>query len=144
MGFQGSLLIDGSAAGAVTQASLTLNTGVEPDQETLNGLATAAQMDPGFWDLSGALTARFRDTDLYDLASAGTALALKLKWAISASYDLEIEVPSAKLERTGHPIEGRALISSSFNWRANRPATGEELMTVTLINATEDYANLSA
>lgn len=143
VGFQGTLLMDDSVVASVTQASLTLNTGREADQETLNGLATAAAADPGFWDLNGALTARFRDTTLYDLASAGTAFALKLKWTISAGYDLQIEVPSALLERTGHAVEGRDIISSSFNWRANRPASGVELVEITLINATADYANLS-
>ncbi|EPX82100.1 phage tail tube protein [Salipiger mucosus] len=141
VGFQGGLQIDGTAAAAVTQASLTLNTGVAADQETLNGEATAAAMDPGFWDLSGALTARFRDAALYDLANNGTALALTLKWTISATYDLEIAVPSVQLERTGVPVDGRDIISSSYNWRTNRPASGAELITVTLKNATADYAN---
>ncbi|MDO6587701.1 phage tail tube protein [Salipiger sp. 1_MG-2023] len=143
VGFQGLLSIDGSEAAGVTQANLTLATGREADQEAMNGLATASDIQPGMWDLSGSLTARFRDTGLYDAASAGTAIALSLAWQISANYSLTIALPSVTLERTGIPIEGRDVISSSFNWRANRPATGDELIEVTLINATSDYANAS-
>lgn len=143
VGFQGALAIDGAASGAITQAQLGLNSGREVDQETLNGLATAAGIDPGFWDLSGSLTARFRDRALYDLADAGTPLRLTLSWQIDAGNSLEIDVPSARLERTGHPVEGRDLISASFNWRSNRPATGAELITFTLVNGVAGYANPS-
>ena len=140
VGFQGGLTLDGNDA-AVTQASLTLNTGREADQETMNGLATADDISPGMWDLSGSLTARFRNTTLYDAASAGTPLSLVLSWPMNAGYSLIVRVPSITLERNGLPIDGRGVISQNFNWRANRPAVGQELFEVTLINSTSDYAN---
>lgn len=143
VGFQGLLSIDGSEAAGITQAGLTLGTGREADQETLNGQATAADIDLGFWDLSGSLNARFRDATYYDAASAGTEMALSLAWTISASYSLAISVPRVVLERSGVPVEGRNLISQTFNWRAARPATGQQLIEVTLVNATADYANPS-
>lgn len=140
VGFQGQLTLAGNDA-AVTQASLTLNTGREADQETMNGLATADDISPGMWDLNGALTARFRDTTLYDAASAGTPMPLVLSWPISANYSLSLRAPSVTLERNGLPIDGRGVISQNFNWRTNRPATGQEMFEVTLVNGTSDYAN---
>ena len=50
-------------------------------------------------------------------------------------------MPSVTLERNGLPIDGRGVISQSFNWRSNRPATGQEMFEVTLVNGTSDYAN---
>lgn len=141
VGFQGALTIDGAQAAAITQAGLTLNSGIEPDQEVLNGAATAAAMQPGFWDLFGSMNARFIDRTLYDLADAGTSLALGLKWEMSATRSLAIACPDVRLERTGVSIDGRSVLSSSFNWRTNRPADGAELMTITLKNGTPSYAN---
>ncbi len=141
--FQGALSIDGSEVAGVTSVGLTLNTGREADQETMNGAATAAEISDGVWDLGGTLGARFRDAQLYDLADAGTAFALTMAWQLSANYSLSINVPSLLLERTGVPITGRGLIAQDYNWRANRPATGAELIEVTLTNATENYANAS-
>ena len=141
VGFQAALLMDGAIAGAVTQAALTLNSGIEPDQEALNGLPTAAAMQSGFWELSGTLGARFQDRVIYDLANTGGSFSLGFKWEISATRSLEIVCPDVRLERTGVPVEGRGILSSSFNWRANRPADGAELMTITLKNSTASYAN---
>jgi len=142
VGFQGAVLMEGAAVAGITQAGLTLNSGVEADQTTLNGLATAADMDPGFWDLSGQITARFRGPTLYDRASDGTSFALQLTWTVGAALELAITVPAVRLERTGVPVEGRDIITSSFNWRAGRPAPGADLVTVTLKNDTPDYAPL--
>lgn len=141
LGFQGALSFNGSEVAGVTSVGLTLNSGREADQETMNGKATAAEISDGVWDLSGTIGARFRDAQLYDLADAGTTFALSLAWQISADYSLAINVPSLLLERTGVPIEGRGLISQNYNWRTNRPAAGAELMEITLTNATADYAN---
>lgn len=143
VGFQGALSLDGSEVAGVTSVGLTLNTGREPDQESLNGAATAAEISEGVWDLNGRIGARFRDAQLYDLADAGTSFALTLAWQVSANYSLSIEVPSLQLERSGVPINGRGLISQDFNWRTNRPAAGAELIEITLTNATAAYANAS-
>ena len=141
VGFQGLLSVNGTEATGVTQAGITLGTGREADQETLNGLATASDINLGFWDLSGSLNARFRDATYYNAASAGIEMALSLAWTISANYSLAISIPRVVLERTGVPVDGRNLISQSFNWRAPRPATGQQLIELTLINSTADYAN---
>lgn len=50
-------------------------------------------------------------------------------------------MPDVRFEMTGIPIEGRGPISAQFNWRAERPAPGVELATITLKNQTADYAN---
>ncbi|WP_226562473.1 phage tail tube protein [Salipiger thiooxidans] len=141
VGFRSLLSVDGSEAAGVTQCALTLNTGREADQETLNGLATASDINPGIWDLSGTLNARFRDATYYDLASDGTEMALSLAWTLSANYSLTIDVPRVVLERTGVPVEGRDIIAQTFNWRAARPAAGQQMIEMTLVNATADYAN---
>lgn len=143
VGFVGKAKIDNSDAAAVTGASITLGTGVEADQETLNGLATAQQMDWGMWDLSGSLDLRFRDRTYYDMANAGTAFKLELLWTLGASSELNIELPAVRLERTGQAVEGRGILSSSFNFRAMRPASGTPLLRATLKNAVADYANPS-
>ncbi|MDD9738428.1 phage tail tube protein [Marinovum sp. SP66] len=143
VGFQGALSLDGSEVAGVTSVGLTLNTGREPDQESLNGAATASEISDGVWGLNGTIGARFRDAQLYDLADVGTAFALTLAWQISANYSLSIAVPSLQLERSGVPINGRGLISQDFNWRTNRPAAGAELIEITLTNATAAYANAS-
>lgn len=141
IGFQGALKVDDSAAAGIIGASLTLGSGVEPDQETLNGLSTAAQMDWGMWDLSGSIEARFRDRTYYDLADAGTAFKLNLDFVISGTRQLSIELPAVLLERTGIPVDGRGIISSSFNIRPARPASGAVLFKATLKNAVATYAN---
>lgn len=143
VGFTGKVQIDGSDAAAVTGASITLGTGVEADQESLNGLATAAQMDWGTWELSGSLDCRFQDRTYYDLAEAGTSIAVTLDWTISAALSLVIEMPDVRLERTGIPVDGRGIISSSFSFRPNRPASDSTLLKATLKNAVADYANPS-
>ena len=143
VGFQGKLLKDGVETAMLTGASVTLNSGVEADQESINGLPTAAGMDAGMWALSGSLDARFRDRTWYDLANAGTAMDLHLQWVLSATLSLEIEAHSIRLERFGIGVSGRDKISSSFNFQANRPGVGATLLTATLKNQVADYANPS-
>jgi hypothetical protein len=140
-GFKAKLLIDDVEAAGATGVSLTLGAGVEPDQETLNGLPTAAGMDWGNWDLTGSFDLRFSDLTYYNLADSGTAFKLELDYTISATQSLVFEVPSVRLERTGYPINGRGIISSSFNFRANRPTGSNTLMTATLKNGIAGYAN---
>ncbi len=93
------------------------------------------------WGLTGSLDARFRDRDLYDLANAGTSVALQLKWVFDADHELTLLAHNVRLERTGIPVEGKGIISSSYSFRANRPASGAVLLTATLKNKTADYAN---
>lgn len=140
-GFKAKLLIDGVEAAGATGVTLTLGSGVEPDQETLNGQPTAAGMDWGQWDLTGSLDLRFSDTTYYDLANAGTAFKLELDYTISSTLGLVFEVPSVRLERTGYPINGRGIITSSFNFRTNRPAAGDPVLRATLKNQVASYDN---
>ncbi|MEP0155249.1 phage tail tube protein [Pseudophaeobacter sp.] len=143
VGFQGLCSIDGGAAASITAANYNLTRGIEPDQESLNGLATAAAIDDGVWGLEGSVDIRFKDMQIYDLANAGTAFKLELKWTISASAFLTIEAPSIRLERSGVPIGGRGNLSASFNFKGNRPAAGQPLLRATLRNATANYDNLA-
>lgn len=141
VGFTSRVLVNDVEAAAVTGVSMTLNSGVEADQETLNGLATAAAIDQGRWDLSGSIDTRFKDRTWYDRGNAGTSIALHLAWQLGADYELEIVAHDIRVERTGVPISGREILSTSFNYRANRPAPGVPLVTVTLRNTVSDYAN---
>ncbi|WP_299558721.1 phage tail tube protein [uncultured Sulfitobacter sp.] len=141
VGFAGKCLVGTQETAAITGVSLTLNSGSEADQESLNGLATAAAIDWGRWSVTGSLDARFRDRTWYDRALSGTAIDLAITWAVGADYSLELRSPSVRIERTGIPIEGRGIISSSFNLRGNRPAAGASLFTATLRNTVENYAN---
>jgi Phage tail tube protein len=141
VGFAAKALIDNVEAAAVVGANLSLTKGIEADQETLNGLATASGIEHGNWGLSGSLDARFRDRDLYDKADSGDSFALKLAWAFSAKFSLEILAHDVRLERTGIPVDGRGVISSTYNWRTNRPAPGSTIFTAILKNQVADYNN---
>ncbi|MBB3995307.1 hypothetical protein GGR95_002962 [Sulfitobacter undariae] len=141
VGFAGKCLVGTTETAAITGASLTLNSGNEADQETLNGLPTAAAIDWGRWSVTGSLDARFRDRVWYDRALNGEAIDLALTWSVSADYSLELRCPSVRIERTGIPVEGRGIISSSFSLRANRPVAGASLFTATLKNTVDTYAN---
>jgi len=141
VGFQAAALFDAAPAAAVTGGSLSINHTVEADQETLNGLPTAARIERGMWENTGSIDARFTDRDIYDKANAGTAFDLHFKWVYAADHELEIIAHKVRLERTGIPIDGRGVISSSFNFRANRPASGQVMLTATLKNRTASYAN---
>lgn len=143
VGFVGKCLIDGGEAAGVTGVSMTLNSGVELDQETLNGLATGAGIDWGMWALTGSIDARFRDATYYDLANDGTSVALAMKWTVSADYELAILAENVRLERTGPAIDNRGIISTTYNFRTNRPGAGQTVLTATLKNLTADYANAS-
>jgi hypothetical protein len=141
VGFQGKCQIDGSDEAAITEANLTLSRGIEPDQEGLNGLATAAGIDNGMWGLSGSIGVRFKDTVFYDRANSGTLIDLSLSWQINADHHVTFLMPKVRLERTGVPVGGRGNLSTTFNFKANRPATGAALLTATLRNAVAAYAN---
>lgn len=141
VGFTGLCLVDGVESAAVTGASVSLNAGNEPDQETLNGLATAAEIDWGRWELTGSIDTRFRDRTWYDRGNAGGLIDLHLKWVYSADYSFELVAHNIRVERSGIPVEGRGIISSSFNFRGNRPGSGETLITATLTNTAADYDN---
>jgi len=141
VGFIGKCQISSADVASVTGANLTLSRGVEPDQESLNGLPTAAAIDDGVWGLEGSLDLRFKDMQVYDLAEAGTAFPLQLIWQIGANSKLIIEAPSVRLERSGFSIGGRGNLSGSFSLKANRPAAGQPLLRATLRNATADYNN---
>ncbi|MEL6960456.1 MAG: phage tail tube protein, partial [Pseudomonadota bacterium] len=143
VGFSGQAKVNGSAAAMITTANLSLNSGVEADQETLNGASTAAGMDTGMWQLSGSFDARFQDETWYDRGVNGTSIDLTLAWALSATLSLEITAHDVRVERSGIPIDGRGIISSSFNFRANRPQPGQTLLTAVLKNAVASYGNPS-
>lgn len=141
VGFIGKCQISGSDVASVTGANLTLSRGIEPDQESLNGLATAAAIDDGVWGLEGSLDMRFKDMQLYDLANAGTGFPLQLAWQESTNLKLILEAPSVRLERSGIAVGGRGNLSGSFTVKANRPAAGQPLLRATLRNGTADYDN---
>jgi hypothetical protein len=141
VGFHGKVLVGAAEVADVTGMSMTLNSGVEADQETLNGLQTAAGFETPRWGLTGTLDTRYRDNSWYDRGSNGTLITLKLNWTLSASYSLEIEIPSTRIEMNGIPIGGRGVISAPFSFMAERPAAGAELCKFTLLNKTADYAN---
>ncbi|MBO9451445.1 hypothetical protein J7426_14320 [Tropicibacter sp. R16_0] len=141
VGYVGTAEIDGVGVAGLTGVNMSLTKGIEADQETMSGQATASSIDQGMWGLTGSLDARFRDRDLYDKANSGEAFALKQVWSLGAKYSLEILKPNVRLERTGLPIDGRGIISSSYSFRANRPAIGQNLVTVTLRNEVADYNN---
>lgn len=142
VGYLGSCQVDDGPAASITEVNLTLSRGVEPDQESLNGLATAAGIDDGVWGLEGSVGLRFKDMQVYDLANAGTAFKLSLEWQLTADSFLRIEAPSLRLERNGFPIGGRGNLSANFNFRTNRPTGGNPVLSATLRNGTADYNNL--
>ncbi|QFS83983.1 hypothetical protein FIU97_14620 [Roseivivax sp. THAF40] len=141
VGFQGRALVGGAPVAEITGVDLTLTSGVEMDQETLNQSPSAAGFESPRWGLSGSVSARYRDNTWYDYGANNTAVNLQLELLISATKSLLIDMPDVRFEMTGIPIEGRGPISAQFNWRAERPAPGVELATITLKNQTADYAN---
>lgn len=141
VGFQGTVEKDGTEVAGITGMNATIATGTALDQEAMNGLATAADVIAGRWNINGDITARFRDTTWYDLGDTGAACDMHLKYALSASLSLEFEFRNVRFERSGIPITGRDVLSTTFNWRVQRPTGGNASMTATLINGVANYAN---
>lgn len=142
VGFTGKCQIDNADAASITEATLNFSRGIEADQESLNGKATAAGIDDGVWGLEGSLGMRFKDMQGYDLANSGQAFNLSLNWQLNADAFLTVVAPSVRLERNGYAIGGRGNISGNFNFRTNRPAAGEPVLRAILRNGTADYNNL--
>lgn len=139
--FTGKISVDGSEAAAITSFSAKGSMAAEADQEAMNGLATAADIDLGEWMSDGSLNARFRDSTFYDLAAAGTLVDLALDYAISATRGITFKFNKARLERSGIPVNGRGVSSSDFNWQIGRPASGAFPFEVVLRNDVATYAN---
>lgn len=141
VGFQGQVLLGGTPVAGVTTCELNATLGLTPDQEELNGLPTAASFLDGSWGLTGSITARFADTSWYDLGDAGTLSDLEVRFQISASQRLTVRAHNLRFERTGVPIQGGDILTSSFAFRASRPALGDTPFRATLINQTASYGN---
>ena len=140
-GFQGKVLAQGAEAAEVTAFDMTLTSGVETDQESMNQSPNAAGFESPRWGLTGNISARFVDRTWYDYAANDTPVALALELAIAANKGLTILIPDVRFAMTGVPVEGRGPISASFSFQAMRPAAGQEFVTFTLANQTADYAN---
>jgi hypothetical protein len=141
VGFQGRVLRGGTAAAEVTGFDMTLTSGVEMDQETMNQAPTAAGFESPRWGITGSISARYTDDTWYDYAANDTPVRLQLELLIAANRSLMIDLPDVRFAMTGIPVEGRGPISAQFSWQAVRPAAGAELVEVTLKNQTPDYAN---
>ncbi|ETX26852.1 phage tail tube protein [Roseivivax isoporae] len=141
LGFQGQALVAGTPVAEVTGIDLTVTSGVEMDQETLNQARTAAGFESQRWSLTGSLSARYVDNTWYDHAANDTPVNLQLKFVIDAARSLLIDMPDLRFALTGIPVEGRGPISADFTFQANRPAAGAELVAFVLKNQTADYAN---
>ena len=141
--FQGVLAKDGTAVGDVTGFDLTIGTGIEADQETINGLATAADAILGQWNGQGTLTTRFKDATWLDLADAATLFDLTATWAKSANESIVLRAHNVRLARTGVAVENRGVITQPFSFQVGRPDDDDVPFTWTVKNQTADYANLA-
>lgn len=139
--FTGSVLVDGAQAAAITEFSGKVANGAEPDQEEMNGAATASLMDLGDWMGDGSIGTRFRDATFLDLAANGTLIDLALEYAITPARGITLRYNNVRLERTGVGISGRGASSASFNWQVGRPETGTFPFEVELRNDVAAYAN---
>lgn len=142
VGFRAMLKRDGVADASITSIDLRLASGVTPDQEAMNGNAFAEEMNPGRWDLTGQLTARYRDDTWYDLGENGAALTLEIEYILNLQRSIVFRAHNLRVERSGVPISGGDVITSTFAFRANRPADGDTPLRVTLKNAVANYDNL--
>ena len=140
--YQAVLAKDGVTVSDVTGFDLTIGSGIEADQETINGLATAADVILGQWSGEGSVTTRFRDASWLDLADAGTLFDLTVTWLKSATESIVLRAHNVRLARTGVAIEGRGVISQSFNLQIARPDSADVPIRWTVKNQTADYANL--
>ncbi|MCP3971689.1 MAG: hypothetical protein GY717_15490 [Rhodobacteraceae bacterium] len=141
VGFVGKVQMDGGDVASVTEFNATIASGTELDQEAMNGLATGAAFNTGRWALTGSIAARFTNRTWYDLGAGTTACTLQLAYDLGAAGSLKFLFRNVRFERSGVPITGRDVLSTSFNWRTARPEGGNAPLTVTLVNPTADYAN---
>ncbi len=135
------LKVDGVAAAGVTGFNFSLTSGVEMDQETINGTPFADAVLTGKWGLTGRIDARYRDDSYYDLGESGQLV----DWTVTFPYDddhsLEYLLHNVRVQRSGIPVNNRETISQSFDISAARPDAGQSTLTATLINTVADYAN---
>lgn len=142
VGFQGGVYQSAAQVAGITGFEFTAGLSMEPDQEEMNELPTAASFLDGRWSLTGSISARFRDTTWYDLAEAGTLANLEVRFTISATETLVLRGHNLRFERTGIPVPNGNILTSTFNFRASRPSTGDTPLTVTLKNQTASCENL--
>lgn len=145
--FQSAIKRQGVAAGDVTSLQVTLQSGIEPDNEALNGLASPERILEGRWSASLSLTARFEDRGWYDLADQGTLFDIDcdlLAASDPAPQSHSFKLHNVILERTGIPIAGDGNISVTYNGRLSAPTLPTAPFTWLIKNQTPDYANLTA
>jgi len=143
VGFQGKTQLDAADTAEVMAFNASIGVGTELDQETMNGLATAADFNVGRWDLSGSIEARFKDRTFYDKGAGTAQSTLQLQYDMGASGSLTALFRNVRIERSGVPVTGRDVLSSTFNWRCDRPSGGNAPLTITLVNDTANYSNPS-
>ncbi|MGH1417171.1 MAG: phage tail tube protein [Pelagimonas sp.] len=143
VGFTGKAKIDGALAAAITGLTGKVSSEAEMDQEEMNGLATASDVDLGDWMMDGSIDTRFRDATYYDMATNGTLVDLSLEYALSPTVGIEFTFFNARLERKGVPITNREVISASFNFRVGRPGAGQSPFQILLKNDVASYGNPS-
>lgn len=141
VGFKAAFQKDGADVAGVTGLNFSLKSGIEMDQETLNGTAYAADVDAGQWKLEGGVDSRYRDNTWIDLGVSGQLVDLSLAYAFDDDHSLSILMHNLRIQRSGVPINNRGIISSSFSFMAARPNAGEVPFTATLVNKVANYDN---
>lgn len=139
--FQADIWKGGSKVAGITEFQIDAGLGLTPDQEELNQLPTAASFLDGNWTLTGSVGARFRDTSWYDLGTSGTLVDVELRFTLSSTEELKLRLHNVRFERTGVPVPNGDILTSTFNFRASRPDSGDTPLTATLKNQTANYAN---
>ena len=145
--FQSLIRRQGALAGDVTSLQVTLTSGIEPDNEAMNGLPSPERVLEGRWGISVSLTARFEDRGWYDLADQGTKFDIDCESVVASGDNPQshaIKLHNIVLERTGIPVPGDGNISVTYTGRAAAPSLPTAPFTWTIKNQTPNYANLTA
>lgn len=142
VGFQAKMTKGGADEFSITSFDARFANGVEPDQEALNGSPYAERMDDGKMALNGSLAARYRDGTWIDHGDNGDLIDVECEWRINDDNLIHFRYHNIRIEQTGIPVEGAGIISTTFNWTADRPDNGDTPLTITLKNGVTNYANL--
>lgn len=136
--FMGQVARDGVLLGEVVGGNVNISNGLDK-VEVIREDGRIDGVDPGMLAVTGDITTRFSNTTLMDLASAGTAIELAFRWAISSAKRIEIKVHNVFLPKPKLPITGPAGIQATYAWQASEHPTLGKTCTITLVNDVAAY-----
>lgn len=134
----GSITRGGSDLGNVTSATLRYSNNLERVEEVRDD-GLLGGVDEAQASLSGQLVMRHASTALISTAANGTASAMTLELARSASRSLVFSMPRVFISRPKVGATGPGGVEVTYDWIASIASNGDPMLEATLTNAVDAF-----